>query len=253
MTHANRFLTSETLLPSAELAAWELHQVRICACTRCPRLEEWGESLRQNSIAMPRLAEYWGRPLPGFGDPHARLLIVGLAPSALGSFRTGRMFTGDPCGQFLFAALHRAGFANHAGSYGFGDALILRDAFVTGVGRCPAPHNRPEAAELDACQVFLERELELLTRVEGVVAMGQVAHRRLLTIMARRGASHASGPFVHGGLRRLGEGFPWLLSSYHPSRQNTQTGRLTAAMFDEIWATARGLLAETRVAEGAAA
>lgn len=210
-------------------------QVEITACRLCPRLVAWREQVAAEKRRAYRHWTYWGKPVPAFGDPDARLLVVGLAPGAHGSNRTGRMFTGDASGEFLYAALHRAGFASQPTSTCLQDGLSLRGVLITAVGRCAPPDNKPTPSELLACRPFLLREIALLHNLQGVVALGRIAFDALLSIYR---ISPGSMPFTHGAFHHLGEGAPWLLASYHPSRQNTQTGRLTSAMFDQIWTVA---------------
>jgi uracil-DNA glycosylase family 4 len=179
--------------------------------------------------------DYWGKPVPGFGDAAARLLIVGLAPAAHGANRTGRMFTGDRSGDWLYGALHRAGFSNRAESVGRGDGLVLRDAWVTAPVRCAPPHNRPTAEERDRCLPWLDEELSRLPNVRVVVCLGGFAW----DVMWRIYGSGAKVKFGHGVLHR---GDTLLLGSYHPSQQNTFTGRLTEEMFDRVFSIARAEL-----------
>lgn len=187
---------------------------------------------------------YWGRPLPGFGDPRARLLVVGLAPAAHGGNRTGRMFTGDDSGSWLMRAMHGAGFASIPRSEHRGDGLRLRDAYITAAARCAPPDNRPTVEELGRCRGYLMRERELLARVRVVVALGQIAFVTVLAMERARGAT------LPRPLPRFGHGVETVLgsivvvSSYHPSRQNTQTGKLTAAMLAAVFARARELVRE---------
>ena len=209
----------------------------LVSCRRCPRLVAWREEVAATRRRAFRDETYWGRPVPGFGDPHARLLVVGLAPGAHGSNRTGRMFTGDASGDFLYPALFRAGFANQPAAANVGDGLALKDVFITAVGRCAPPDNKPTPQELNSCQPYLQAELRLLTQVQGVVALGRIAFERLSRLW---GVNKLE--FAHACLHRLPDGLPWVITSYHPSRQNTQTGRLTQAMFDEVWQTARSQL-----------
>ncbi len=202
----------------------------------------WREQVAREKRASFRDEEYWGRPVPGFGDPRARVLVVGLAPAAHGANRTGRMFTGDRSGDWLYRALHRAGFASQPGSAHRGDGLRLEDCFVTAAVRCAPPANKPTPAERDACAPWLGAELDLLARVRVVVALGSFAWAQTLRILAGRGvAVPVPRPkFGHGVEVRLEAG-PMLIASYHPSQQNTFTGTLTAEMFDAIWARARAL------------
>lgn len=218
---------------------WQNLNQQIITCRSCPRLVAWRESVATEKKKAYRSLTYWGKPVVGFGDPHARILVVGLAPGAHGSNRTGRMFTGDASGQFLYPALQRAGFANQPDSSGPGDGLVLSDLFITAVGRCAPPDNKPLPAELNACQPFLLAEMQLLSAVQGVVALGRVAFERLLRIYLPAGTAWSDYEFYHGAFYALNQGKPWILASYHPSRQNTQTGRLTAEMFDAIWLKAR--------------
>jgi uracil-DNA glycosylase len=212
----------------------------VVACRKCPRLVAWREQVARTRRRAYLNWDYWGRPVPGFGDPQARVLAVGLAPGAHGSNRTGRMFTGDASGNFMYAALHRAGFASQPNATARDDGLTLTGLYITAVGRCAPPANKPTSAELDACQPYLERELALL-QPKVLVALGRIAFDRLVRLYSRP----TPGPaFAHGAVYPL-DGGRWLLACYHPSRQNTQTGRLTADMFDQVWARARALLEET--------
>ncbi len=213
----------------------------VHACRRCPRLVEWREA---SAAAPPRRfegEEYWARPAAGFGDTDARLAIVGLAPAAHGANRTGRMFTGDRAGDWLYAALHRAGYANRPESVRRDDGLRLLDAYVTAVVRCAPPANRPTPAERDNCLPYLARELELLTRCQTIVALGGFAWDGALRALRELG-SEAPRPkprFGHGAEADVGD---WkLIGCYHPSQQNTFTGRLTEPMLDCIFARAREL------------
>jgi len=181
--------------------------------------------------------EYWGHPVPGFGDPAARVLVVGLAPGAHGSNRTGRQFTGDASGGFLYPALHRSGFASQPESISRDDGLTLKDMYITASGRCAPPGNKPTPEELATCQPYLEREIALL-EPKVIVCLGQIAFDRLLRIYSE---PKSGKKFGHGVVYKLDAG-PWLLCSYHPSQQNTLTGKLTIEMFDAIWAKAYQLL-----------
>lgn len=185
---------------------------------------------------------YWGRPVPAFGDPAGRILVVGLAPAAHGANRTGRMFTGDRSGEWLYAALHRAGLANQPDASSRDDGLRLDGVLITAAVRCAPPANKPTPAERLACRAWLEAELDLLPRVRVVVALGQIAHAQIIRILEDRGlpVPRPRPRFGHGNEATLGDG-PTLLASYHPSQQNTFTGTLTEEMFDRIWARAKAL------------
>jgi uracil-DNA glycosylase len=215
---------------------------RLVRCRLCPRLVAHRTRVARERVARFRDWTYWGRPVPGFGDPAARVLVVGLAPAAHGGNRTGRVFTGDESGNWLYAALHRAGFANQATSVHRDDGLTLRDAWVTAAARCAPPANKPTRAELDMCRRWLLAELALLTRVQVAVALGRVAHEAVLATEAARGFAVARPrpSFGHGAEHRLASGLV-LLSSYHPSQQNTFTGRLTRPMLDAVFHRAAAL------------
>lgn len=206
----------------------------------------WREQVAREKRRAYRDWDYWGRPVPGFGDPAARLLVVGLAPGAHGSNRTGRMFTGDSSGDTLYTALYRAGFANQPISRHRDDGLTLADAFITAVGRCAPPDNRPTPAELAACRPFLARECSLMPQVQVIVALGQIAFEGCLTLLRHAGYHVPRLKFGHNLQYLLdspGHFSPLkLVTSYHPSRQNTQTGRLTQTMLDEVFILARSLL-----------
>jgi uracil-DNA glycosylase len=231
--------------PDSSISAEERSLGRLAAevhaCRRCPRLVGW----RKDSAADPprrfRGEEYWARPVAGFGDPGARLAIVGLAPAAHGANRTGRMFTGDRSGEWLYAALHRAGYANRPESVRREDGLRLRDAYVTAVVRCAPPANRPTPAERDNCLPYLSRELELLGRCQTIVALGAFAWDGALRALRQLGneAPRPKPRFAHGAEAEVGD---WrLLGCYHPSQQNTFTGKLTEPMLDLVFARAREL------------
>lgn len=219
---------------------------RLCAdvtgCRACPRLVEWREEVAATKRRAWRAWDYWGKPVPGFGDPNARLLLVGMAPGAHGANRTGRVFTGDASGDFLYPALHRAGFANQPASTDRGDGLQLLDCYITSVARCVPPQNKPVAAEIAACRPFLERELALLPHVQVVMPFGRIAFDGYLAGLRALGHHIPRLDFGHGLLHELPDGLPALLCAYHPSQQNTRTGRLTAEMMDGVLATARGVL-----------
>lgn len=222
-----------------------LHQ-QIVECHRCSRLVAHRERVARDKVARFRDQEYWGKPVPPFGDFNARMLVMGLAPAAHGGNRTGRSFTGDPSGDWLYEALHRAGFANQPSSHSLDDGLVLTDAYITNAVRCAPPDNKPVPAEKAACQPFLVRELELLEQVRVVVALGKFAFDAYLQTRAAAGLANPRPlpKFGHGSTRDL-EGGVTLISSYHPSRQNTQTGKLTKDMFDAIFYQARVLLGDT--------
>ncbi len=214
----------------------ELNQ-QIIACRNCPRLVEWREEVARVKRKAYKDAEYWGKPVPGFGDPKARVLVVGLAPGAHGSNRTGRQFTGDASGGFLYPALYRAGFANQASAESRSDGLILKDMYITASGRCAPPDNKPSPEELNNCQPYLERELEIL-KPKVIVCLGKIAFERILKINSVESSVYKFG---HGASYQLANG-AWVLCSYHPSQQNTSTGKLTVKMFDEVWDKAKKLL-----------
>jgi uracil-DNA glycosylase len=216
----------------------------IVACRLCPRLVRYRERIAREKVRRHRDEEYWGRPVPGFGDPQARLVVIGLAPAAHGGNRTGRIFTGDRSGDWLFGALHRAGFANQPTSVSRRDGLRLHDAWVTAVVRCAPPDNKPAPAERDRCLGYLRRELDGLEHARVFVALGGFAFTSFLRLGREREREVPTGArFAHGARVALGTG-RWLLGCYHPSQQNTFTGRLTTAMMDDVFAAARGILAE---------
>lgn len=209
----------------------------IIACRKCERLVAWREEVARVKRKAYRDQEYWGRAVPGFGDPNARVLVVGLAPGAHGSNRTGRVFTGDASGGFLFPALYRAGFANQPLAESRDDGLMLKDLYIAAVAHCVPPENKPAPGELENCQPYLERTLQIL-KPKVIVCLGGIAFERILRLFSAR---NPAWKFGHGVLYQLDDG-TWILCSYHPSQQNTLTGRLTPKMFDEIWAKARELM-----------
>ncbi len=215
----------------------------VVACERCPRLRTWCKKVAREKKREFQNWEYWGRPVPGFGDPAARLFVVGLAPAAHGGNRTGRVFTGDSSGDWLYAALFRHGFANQPAAVSRDDGLELVDCYVAAAARCAPPDNRPTPKEFDNCRPYLETELRLLARLRVIVALGQLAHDALLRALGWRSGHGAPGRprFAHGAESELSGGIV-LLDSYHPSRQNTNTGRLTPAMWNAVWARARQLV-----------
>ena len=231
-------MTVSDIAATASIAAV---QERVVACRACPRLVAWREETARVKRRMYRDEDYWGRPLAAFGDAGARLLVVGLAPAAHGGNRTGRMFTGDRSGDWLFGALHRAGFANRPDSVRRGDGLELRGALITAAARCAPPQNRLTPAELAACRPYITREIALLPDLRAVVALGRVAFDAFLRAYAAAGRTPPprKPPFGHNLATPLPDGGPLLIASYHPSQQNTQTGRLTEAMLDAVFAQAQ--------------
>ena len=222
------------------MSALDAVQRRVIVCRRCPRLVAHREAVACEKVARFRDWEYWGRPVPSFGDPKARVLVVGLAPAAHGGNRTGRMFTGDESGRWLYRALYDAGFANQPTFERRDDGLQLRDAYVTAVARCAPPGNRPTPKEITACRPYLVDELRLLRRVRVVVALGQIAHAGFLAAYqaAGRELPRPLPRFAHGARHELPDGVV-LVCSYHPSQQNTFTGRLTRPMLDAVFREAR--------------
>jgi uracil-DNA glycosylase family 4 len=213
----------------------------ITSCRRCPRLVEWRERVAAEPPRRYHGERYWARPLPGFGDPGARIAVVGLAPAAHGGNRTGRVFTGDRSGDWLYASLHRAGLANQPTSVSRNDGLRLRDVYVTAVNRCPPPQNRPTTEERDNCLPYLVRELRLLRSARVIVALGSYAWTGSLLALAELGAEvpRPRPRFGHGTEARIGE---WsLIGCFHPSQQNTFTGKLTEPMIDAVFVRAREL------------
>jgi uracil-DNA glycosylase family 4 len=229
-----------TATPFPTLAAVER---AVIACELCPRLRTYCERIaRERKRAFAEQA-YWGRPVPGFGDPHARLVVIGLAPAAHGGNRTGRIFTGDSSGSWLYEALHRFGFSNQPDSSGRGDGLALTGCYVTASARCAPPANRPTPRELARCRPYLEAELGLLSNVRVVLTLGHIAHRAWLSASGlwERMPAGRRPRFAHGAEQEL-PGGSILLCSYHPSRQNTNTGRLTRPMWHAIFRRARALV-----------
>jgi uracil-DNA glycosylase len=217
----------------------------IANCTTCPRLIDWCKKVAVDKRASYKDDTYWGRPVPGFGDPAASVLILGLAPAAHGANRTGRVFTGDRSGDWLFRAMHRAGFANQPTSIAASDGLTLTGAYVNAAVRCAPPDNKPEPFERDACKPFLDRELALLTNLRVIIALGQFAYdvvARQITLTEKPKPKFGHGIEAHGALVGSNEERPvTVLCSFHPSQQNTFTGRLTEPMFDTIFSRARDL------------
>jgi len=209
---------------------------QVIACRKCPRLVAWREQVAREKRRAYLDQTYWGKPVPGFGDTQARIFVVGLAPGAHGSNRTGRQFTGDASGGFFYPALYRAGLANQPTASARDDGLLLTDVYTAPVCRCAPPDNKPNPQEMANCQPYLETELELI-QPKVIVVLGRIAFESILRIYAVR---NMGWKFAHGAEFRIENG-PWLICSYHPSQQNTQTGRLTTDMFDAIWVRAKEL------------
>lgn len=220
---------------------WEALNRQVVQCRECPRLVSWREQVALHKRKAYMDWDYWGKPIPGFGDVDATILVLGLAPGAHGSNRTGRMFTGDSSGDFLFPALHKAGFASQPDSRFKDDGLILENIFITAVCRCVPPKNRPLKEEIMNCRSFLLEEMRLLENLKGIIALGHIAFDSAIEILSgRHQIRFEKKPnFQHGKVYSFVESPLWLMASYHPSRQNTQTGRLTTEMFDKIWREAR--------------
>src|SRR5260370_2814058 len=218
------------------MASW-LTQLNsdVVSCTRCPRLIEHCRKVAREKRRAYLDWDYWGKPVPGFGDPNARVLILGLAPGAHGSNRTGRPFTGDGSGYFMYPVLHKAGFASQPNATHKGDGLKLKDAYITAVARCAPPGNKPSPEELANCSQFLDRELEGLKKVKVILVLGKIAFDGYLNYLKRRGVVQSKGQYIfgHGAKYDLPNG-KILLASYHPSMQNTLTGKLTEKIFLEV-------------------
>lgn len=207
----------------------------IISCRKCPRLVRYRELVARTKRRAFLNCDYWGKPVPGFGDPSAQLLIIGLAPAAHGGNRTGRAFTGDRSGDFLFEALHRGGFASQAQSRQRNDGLVLHNAYIGIAVRCAPPANKPLPSEFANCRPYLETEISIL-KPKAVLALGEIAWKVYLHILQSHGAisTRADYPFAHGASYQLPESLPRIFASYHPSQQNTFTGRLTATMFARV-------------------
>lgn len=217
-----------------------LHE-QIVGCERCPRLRSYCQAVAETKVKRFREQAYWGRPVPGFGDQAARLFILGLAPAAHGANRTGRMFTGDDSGNWLYGALHRAGFANQPDSTHRDDGLQLTGAYISAVARCAPPDNKPLPEEMAACRPFVEAELALLPQVRAVLVLGKIAFDSYVRLRRQQGYEMGRPVFRHAAEYHV-EGLPTLLCSYHPSRQNTNTGVLTREMWEGIFTRARELV-----------
>jgi len=216
-------------------------QDRIITCRLCPRLVEWRETVAREKVRRFTDQAYWGKPVPSFGDPRARLLVLGLAPAAHGGNRTGRIFTGDRSGDWLFRALHKAGFANQPASVDRNDGLRLRDCYVTAAVRCAPPQNKPSPQENANCRPYLLRELELLKRVRVIVALGRFAFAAAIASVGLDDQSAGRPEFKHAAQLHLTAGVT-LIASFHPSQQNTFTGKLTEPMFDHVFTVARKII-----------
>jgi len=229
-------------------SALHVLQDEVVQCRRCPRLNAYTAEIARVKRRAYRDWEYWGKPVPSFGDPRAELLIVGLAPGAHGSNRTGRMFTGDMSGNLLYRVLHNTGFASQPESFTRDDGLRLINAYITAIARCAPPANKPSREEIVNCRPYLERELDLLRNTKVVVALGRVAFDNYLGILQSRGLvrSRAAFPFGHNRVFETAPGQPVLIGSYHPSQQNTSTGRLTEEMLTAVFRRARNLLSRAR-------
>ena len=233
---------------SARLNAWEALNAQVIDCRACPRLVAWREQVAREKRRAYKEWTYWGKAVPGFGDWSGRLFVVGLAPGAHGSNRTGRPFTGDSSGDTLFAAMHQTGFANQPTGRHPDDGLVLHDAYITAIGRCAPPKNRPTSQELANCRPFLEREWELMPQTQVVLALGQLAFDGCSRLLRDIGYPIPKLKFSHALHHTISQddnpdkGPLHLLAAYHPSRQNTQTGRLTPKMLEAVFHTAQQLL-----------
>jgi uracil-DNA glycosylase family 4 len=214
----------------------------VVACTRCPRLVEYRERIAREKRRAYLAWDYWGKPVPGFGDPNACVLVLGLAPGAHGSNRTGRPFTGDASGQFMYPIIYEAGFSNQPNATDRTDGLVLKNLYITAAVRCAPPDNKPLPLELANCAPYLDREMDGLKNVRVVVALGRVGFEAYLNYLKRRGLlrNKSPYPFKHGARYKMPDG-KILLASYHPSNQNTQTGKLTRRMFENIFRQAARL------------
>ncbi|MGB7845952.1 MAG: uracil-DNA glycosylase [Candidatus Acidiferrum sp.] len=223
--------------------ALQIIEKEVCTCRKCARLVKYREKVAREKRRAYRDWEYWGRGVPGFGDPHAELFILGLAPAAHGANRTGRVFTGDRSGDFLYKALHQAGFANQSTSLHRNDGLRLRKAYIAAAVRCAPPANKPLPSEIENCRDYLKRELEGL-RPKAILALGKIAWDAYLEILKKDGkiASRAAYKFGHGAEVEIASELPRLFGVYHPSQQNTQTGRVTEAMYAQALGRIRNFL-----------
>jgi uracil-DNA glycosylase len=218
----------------------------VIACRQCPRLVRWREKTAREKVRRFAGQDYWGKPVPGFGDPRARLLLMGLAPGAHGANRTGRMFTGDESGNWLFRALYDAGYANHEASTDRGDGMVLRDCYITATCRCAPPLNKLLPREILQCRPFLMRELQILSHIRVVVGLGRIGFDAAIAAYRAVGRIPAGKKpaFGHGAVHRFDDLV--LVGSYHPSQQNTFTGRLTRSMLDDVFRKARTFSEQSR-------
>jgi uracil-DNA glycosylase family 4 len=223
------------------MKALEVLKQEIVVCRKCPRLVEFREHIAQVKRRAFRECEYWGKPVPGFGDPQARVLLIGLAPGAHGANRTGRVFTGDRSGEFLYKVMFDTGFASQPTSTSREDGLKLLDAYISAAVRCVPPGNKPLPQEIRNCRPYLERELDLLKNVRVIIALGRLAFDAYLTVLQDQSRVSRRSQFIfgHDMEHRTGEGHPLLISSYHPSQQNTSTGKLTEVMLRKVFLIAR--------------
>jgi uracil-DNA glycosylase family 4 len=246
MTNSQRRSALSRRSTTAALPRWlTVLNREVIACTKCPRLVAYRAQIAREKRRAYRDHDYWGKPVPGFGDPNARILVLGLAPGAHGSNRTGRPFTGDASGNFMYPVLYETGFANQPTATDRNDGLELHDLYITAAARCAPPDNKPLPEELANCAPYLEREIEGLTNVKVIVALGKIGFDAYLNYLKRRGLlkTRALYPFAHGAHYKMPDG-KLLLASYHPSNQNTQTGKLTRQMFTDIFKQARRLADE---------
>jgi uracil-DNA glycosylase family 4 len=241
-------MSATAVAPARRLAVLDAARAAIVACDDCARLRRYCARVAAEKKAAHRDDTYWGRPVPGFGDPDARLLLVGLAPAAHGANRTGRVFTGDGSGDFLMRALHAVGFASIPTARRADDGLALRDAYILSAVRCAPPANKPTPVEIARCRRHLTAEIAALPRLAVVVALGKIGHDAYLAYLREaRGVAPRPRPvFGHGSEAELGPGLPLLLGSYHPSRQNTNTGKLTPPMLEAIFRRARDMIEARR-------
>lgn len=219
---------------------WKTHNQLVVQCRKCPRLVDFREEVARTKRRAYSNEIYWGKPVPAFGDEHANIIIVGLAPGAHGSNRTGRMFTGDASGDFLYPSLYRAGFANMPVVKNRNDGLVLKNIMISAICRCAPPDNKPTKSEINNCLPYLWEEIEMVNP-KGFVALGRLAFDNLCQIYEKKYGLMVDKTikFLHGSFYKFAEKMPWLMASYHPSRQNTQTGKLTNKMFDQIWEKVR--------------